>query len=255
MSDSTDTPRIKQCRSRENCVNPLGSWLPATTEFFSPEKKSADRLEYRCKACLAAKAKAYVNKNPEKVKATKKQYRESHKDEITQYNAEYQRRLPKEKKREYDQRYYERHVDDLRVKARKYRTENLDRLREYDKHRTRSPESLERARARNRARSKTTEGRLKQMVHVRNRRARLQNADGKHTQKDIQEMFEEQNGLCAYCGIRIFWEIPRDIHVDHIMPVSRGGSNDTSNLCLTCSDCNWSKNDSTVDEWVSRRDW
>lgn len=48
--------------------------------------------------------------------------------------------------------------------------------------------------------------------------------------------------FCVYCGK------PAE-HMDHVMPKSRGGSDDPSNLVPACSSCNWSKGAKTLEEW------
>jgi ribosomal protein L37E len=48
---------------------------------------------------------------------------------------------------------------------------------------------------------------------------------------------------CRYCGSEAN-------HVDHIIPRSRGGRNTHENLNAACSDCNWSKGDKLLSEWV-----
>lgn len=50
---------------------------------------------------------------------------------------------------------------------------------------------------------------------------------------------------CTYCGD--YAEA-----VDHIIPVSRGGTNDRENLTAACTRCNMEKLDFTPDEWC---DW
>lgn len=40
--------------------------------------------------------------------------------------------------------------------------------------------------------------------------------------------------------------------VDHVMPRCRGGSNDLSNLVISCGRCNNSKSGSTPQEWLAR---
>lgn len=83
------------------------------------------------------------------------------------------------------------------------------------------------------------------VTNTRNRRARLRNAPGKHTVEDVRRLYDAQEGLCYWC------KKPLNGHydVDHVIPVSRGGSNDPSNLVLACKHCNSSKNDSLPDEW------
>lgn len=53
---------------------------------------------------------------------------------------------------------------------------------------------------------------------------------------------------CAYCGD---W-LPTQ--VDHIMPVSRGGTDDWENLAPACKWCNMEKLDFTPDEWRAWRE-
>ena len=43
---------------------------------------------------------------------------------------------------------------------------------------------------------------------------------------------------CYYCGENI----PKGkLHIDHIIPLSKGGAHDVSNLCCACASCNLSK--------------
>lgn len=45
---------------------------------------------------------------------------------------------------------------------------------------------------------------------------------------------------CAYCGRDAISE-SITLEVDHIVPVSEGGSDDLSNLATACKPCNWKK--------------
>src|SRR5258708_6904879 len=44
---------------------------------------------------------------------------------------------------------------------------------------------------------------------------------------------------CRYCQKSL--PTMRGIHIDHVAPLSKGGSNDEDNLVLTCSRCNLKK--------------
>lgn len=78
----------------------------------------------------------------------------------------------------------------------------------------------------------------KGVVHSQNRRARILNAGGIHTAEDICAILSYQNNQCACCAINI----EDGYHVDHIEPLSKGGSNDRRNLQLLCEKCNTRKN-------------
>src|SRR3972149_1013198 len=85
------------------------------------------------------------------------------------------------------------------------------------------------------------------------RRAIECEAEGRFTSSDLDALYEDQNGRCAYCGIPVSWDGIHGMHLDHIQPLSRGGTNWPSNLALTCAECNLSKARWTLDEWMARR--
>ena len=59
------------------------------------------------------------------------------------------------------------------------------------------------------------------------------------------EVFARDDFTCRYCGSR-----GGRLECDHVVPVSRGGSHDLSNLVTACFTCNRSKRDKTVEEWL-----
>lgn len=80
----------------------------------------------------------------------------------------------------------------------------------------------------------------------RNRNAQKRNASGVHTKKDILDIFKAQRGRCAYCDK----PLTKKYHVDHIVPISRGGTNDRRNLQCTCGPCNVSKRDKLPEDFA-----
>lgn len=51
---------------------------------------------------------------------------------------------------------------------------------------------------------------------------------------------------CAYCKKILTAET---VTIDHVVPLSKGGSRGRSNLVLCCSKCNGEKKDMTVEEF------
>jgi hypothetical protein len=51
-------------------------------------------------------------------------------------------------------------------------------------------------------------------------------------------VLKRDNYRCRYCNRS---REAVELHVDHIQPVSKGGSNEQSNLCAACIDCNLGK--------------
>lgn len=53
------------------------------------------------------------------------------------------------------------------------------------------------------------------------------------------EVFKRDNYTCVECGARK--EDGVTLHIDHIIPISKGGSDELDNLQTLCSDCNLNK--------------
>ncbi|MCF8094969.1 MAG: HNH endonuclease [Desulfobacteraceae bacterium] len=54
-------------------------------------------------------------------------------------------------------------------------------------------------------------------------------------------------GICHWCGRRV---PPKELTMDHIVPVSRGGKSTRGNLVPSCKECNTGKKDRLpVMEW------
>lgn len=68
------------------------------------------------------------------------------------------------------------------------------------------------------------------------RRVLLQNAGTSYTSDDIRDLFTKQKGKCACCVRKL-----GNYEIDHITPLSKGGSNERRNLQLLCRYCNRSK--------------
>lgn len=58
------------------------------------------------------------------------------------------------------------------------------------------------------------------------------------------EIFKRDQFTCQYCGGKPPAVI---LHIDHITPVSAGGTNDPDNLVTSCRDCNLGKSDVPLD--------
>ncbi|TQI72931.1 HNH endonuclease [Bosea sp. AK1] len=61
------------------------------------------------------------------------------------------------------------------------------------------------------------------------------------------QIYRRDGYLCAYCKT-----VDGQFEIDHIVPVTRGGSNDPDNLCVACKPCNSSKGDRLLSEWHGR---
>jgi 5-methylcytosine-specific restriction endonuclease McrA len=66
-----------------------------------------------------------------------------------------------------------------------------------------------------------------------------------------QQIAERDGSRCAYCNRSGDSKDPdgKSWHIDHDIPVCRGGLNEESNLVLACAACNLAKRDRTGDEF------
>lgn len=192
---------------------------PETTEFFYKTKYG---LNSQCIACR----KAYL-----------RDYYKAHSEEIKSHAAEWAKGNH-DKRLAIQRRYRESNRDLLRDKSRQYMRLNWRRL---------APDR-ETLRRRHKAWRDKNPGKYSHYSPGRNsiRRARLRGASGQYSAADVIQKLFDQDGKCFWCGV----DLDGNFHVDHVIPLSRGGSNGPENIAMTCPSCNLSKGSKTPDEFL-----
>lgn len=190
-----------------------------------------------CCECSRIKALQRYHADPERGKASNKSWRARNLDYDKARARKWKAGNP-EKDAAAKRAWAERNKDHLRAKKREWTRENAERLNE------RLRAQPEKRRAWLRAWHAANSG--MGSFYSRQRRARRLAVGGSHTMEDIQRIYAAQKGKCAYCRTGL----GSRYHVDHIVPVSAGGSNAPSNLQCTCVRCNQRKHNKPPEEFA-----
>jgi hypothetical protein len=189
-----------------------------------------------CKECIRVKALARVKKNPEHVRVisrrSQKKCSPKHRirNRLKSYN--WSKKNP-DKVRAITKRRYEKNAISLREKSREWYKNN--KLKAKSRHKKWYSENSDLAKSISKNwRQKNTETVL---AYNRNRRSICVSNGGTHTGDDVLNILKSQHGRCAYCRKNC----ENRYHVDHIMPISKGGSNWPRNLQILCVSCNLEK--------------
>lgn len=159
---------------------------------FSPDKKSADGLDYRCKFCNCKRALSYHAANRDSVNAKAKErsrkYREAHPEHMEMYR--------------------QRNKDSLKMNADKYRAENREKIKaRYDVWRKANPDKAIAAtlawQAANRDRVNATA--------MRRKAARLRAVPKWANEEKMREFYDFAVWLSDVIG--------EPYHVDHAVPL------------------------------------
>lgn len=90
--------------------------------------------------------------------------------------------------------------------------------------------------------------RCSEAASARRRRGREHGAFGVYTWAEFVRLVLTAGKRCAYCDAA-----DRGLEPDHVIPLSRGGSNTRANLLPACAPCNGEKSDLTPTEWAAAR--
>jgi 5-methylcytosine-specific restriction endonuclease McrA len=107
-----------------------------------------------------------------------------------------------------------------------------------------------RIRARAALRAHWRANRQEYRTRTNNYLARKRGAEGAHTADDIDALLKNQGFKCFWCSADI---ADGKHHVDHLIPLIKGGSNWPENLVGACSPCNRSKGAKMPEEFLAFR--
>ena len=207
------------------------------TEFHTTGKNKT--LKKECKECINEKRRLKRKQDPETAKALDRaRYLKDREKRLLTSNNYRNKNSEKIKKRK--QEYRAKNKEQLAIKHKNYYKENKAALLEkqklyYQQHKTEIANYKKQY-------NKTEKGRcsIKNGRHAYRSR-KLSTCDCTITAKTLAELMVLQQYCCFYCNTPLDLK-DRNTHLDHYMPLSKGGAHSISNVVWSCAACNLTKN-------------
>lgn len=194
---------------------------------FHKDRTGSFGLRWRCKDCQ----RNYFKENTDQINKRRREYKAERREHFNEYDREYHRKNPEPKKAR-DRNYRQEHTEEIKAYIRDYKRYN-ERYRPYNLEYNRQYRQLHPE---------------KNAQHFNNRRARKQQAGGAFTSKEWRGLCAYYDNTCLCCGRS---EPDITLTVDHVVPLSRGGTNYIDNIQPLCLACNMSKGTKTIDYRVN----
>jgi 5-methylcytosine-specific restriction endonuclease McrA len=197
------------------------------SEFYRDKDKKLGHVSI-CKECHAIKSAKYYEEHKEEIVKRAKKYGAAHKLE----------------KAAWAKQYYENHKEKTLRHQREYREDHKPEIAKYrEEHKAENAEKCKRYR-------KTKKGRLIANCLNQHRRAQKAEAEGSGiTPEAFDRIVRKQHNKCNLCG-KSFCKA-RVATMDHIIPLSKEGDHDPSNIQALCLSCNSSKNAKIMSCFIS----
>lgn len=214
------------------------------SEDFSPDKRARDGLQSRCRPCCRAAKASSRRKNIELAREKARSYYAKNRDRILANNAR-SREKNRDKVLASKRAYYERvkRTPSFAIKDAIAREMNKDRKRAYDARY--HEENRAKIIARVREWAKNNRDRRNLIVRQYAARRRSQKSLGV-SGRILADWARQQPKVCFYCGA----DCHDDFHIDHFLPLARGGAHVLTNLRIACGHCNRRKNARDPAEWI-----
>ena len=138
----------------------------------------------------------------------------------------------------YSSKRYTEHKEEILAHSTQYRVEHPEYHKQYN---TEHKEEYK---------GYTAKWHAKHPEQHQNRRARIEDGGGSFTLDEWTALLIKYRYTCLCCGREDV-----KLTVDHVVPVSLGGSNDIENIQPLCKSCNCSKGANTIDFRLNADEW
>lgn len=216
--------------------------FPDTNDFFNFKGRLDKRLRAICKNCELT----YRTNNKENKRLVDKKYREQNKESLAKSKSEYHKKN-KERDNARWYKWYEANAEKFKNYIKEYTAKNKEHKKEYDKKYRK--ENFDKIYARQKIwiSENIDHARMYKRAATNKRRSLFLNAEGFYTTKDIEEIYNSQDGKCYYCKK----DVGHKFHIDHYVPLSKGGTNNPDNLVISCPSCNLRKSNKMPEDFIN----
>lgn len=268
--------KIKLC-------NKCNRELPATTEYFYRNKTKKDGLQSICKECKSKVDRAYNQANQENISKQSRKYYEENKDKISEYHKIYYEENKSEINKQHKE-YYQNNRETILENTKEYYENNKEHIKEYKKeyYEMNKKKIKEKSKERYKANRKHVLKRvnkyriknkdiIKEKKRIYNKenpgnskiraqryRTKKRSLPATLTEQQWEQIKEDFNSECAYCGKTESQQIDEygeTLHQEHFIPLSKGGGYTHNNIIPSCKGCNCSKNDKDFFEWYPQQEF
>ena len=213
-----------------------------------PFRKDNGTFRNVCKKCISLKAKIDRKNNPEKHKLRDRISREKNREKLTEYNKQY-RLKNKESLEAKNKEKYRNNKEYYSEYSRLYREKNKEKIKQqgilyrekykkiiFQKKKEYSEKNKDKINAYHRKYQKIEKNRI--LTANRRHKRRTLEKKGDVTAEQLENLYNTVD-ICYWCNTKLK---KSNTHLDHYIPLSKGGEHTLSNLVISCRKCNLSKN-------------
>lgn len=195
-------------------------WKPLAR--FFPNVKYKDGYQGWCKDCLSRNTMERRKSTPQNIERTRengRRWRENNPERFRQLVDKWQRNNPDKVRASRRKSYYNTSPEQRQLRSRKWRQANPEKVR------------------------------LLSLITTAHYNARKNGAEGTFTAREWLDLCDYYGNKCLACGEQ------EPLTIDHVIPLSREGSNFIANIQPLCLSCNSKKHTQTTDYRPSVPAW